>query len=76
MDEKELVLLGELWRRRVEWLWTMCEATSGRELDIGWLDEQIEKGEDGNQAQRQAPPQEPLYGSRGVPLYAAGEGGV
>ncbi len=36
-----LDLVVDLWRRRVEWLWSMCEQTAGRPLDIDWLDEQI-----------------------------------
>lgn len=43
MEDVELV--GKLWKRRVEWLWAMCEETSGRPLDLGWLDDQITKEE-------------------------------
>lgn len=42
---EDIQLVGELWKRRVEWLWKMCEETSGRELDLCWLDEQIIKEE-------------------------------
>lgn len=45
MDDESLLIVAELWKRRVEWLWSMCEATSGRPLDIEWLDEQIIKDE-------------------------------
>lgn len=38
---KDIEVLGELWQRRVEWLWKMCEETSGKPLDLEWLDEQI-----------------------------------
>ena len=41
MSDVELV--AELWRKRVEWLWSMCEATPGTKLDLEWLDEQITK---------------------------------
>jgi hypothetical protein len=44
MEDFELV--AELWRRRVEWLWKMCEETSGRPVDVEWLDEQIAKDEE------------------------------
>lgn len=42
---EDIELLGKLWKRRVEWLWMMCEATPGLEVDLDWLDEQIIKEE-------------------------------
>ena len=49
---EDIEIVAELWRRRVEWLWRMCEETSGRPLDIEWLDEQImrEESRRGDQA--------------------------
>jgi hypothetical protein len=44
-DSESLLLVAELWRRRVQWLWEMCEVTAYRPLDIEWLDEQIIKDE-------------------------------
>ena len=46
MDDLTLKLVAELWLRRLEWMWNMCEETSGRPLDIDWLDQQIAKGEE------------------------------
>lgn len=45
---EDIELVAELWKRRVEWLWQQCEETSGRPLDIEWLDAQIIKAEGGD----------------------------
>lgn len=42
---EDIELLGKLWQRRVEWLWKMCEAVPGCDVDLGWLDDQIIKEE-------------------------------
>lgn len=46
MDNDSLELVAELWRRRVEWLWNECERTSGKPLDIEWLDARIIEDEE------------------------------
>jgi hypothetical protein len=53
----DIEIIAELWRRRVEWLWKMSEVTAYRDLDLEWLDEQIDKDEEAERANaaRKAP---------------------
>jgi hypothetical protein len=45
MEDFELV--GELWRRRVEWMWKHWNAewAPSEEVDVAYIDEQIMKDE-------------------------------
>ena len=38
-------LVGEIWRKRLEFLWLQCEFSGGKPLeqrDINWIDSQID----------------------------------
>lgn len=46
----DVEVLGELWRRRVEYLWRQCEMTAYEPLDIEKLDAMIEEDERAHKA--------------------------
>ena len=51
----DIELVGELWRKRIEWMWKNWNAEyAPSKVDIEWLDEQIIKDE-ARDARRQAP---------------------
>lgn len=55
----DIEIVGDLWRRRVEWMWSHwnAEYAPSEKVDIEWLDEQIDKEEEAERANpaRKAP---------------------